>query len=364
MGIAEIQVVRDGERDRAGAGDIARGFGDGDASAFAGILFAIDGVAIGRSGQDFIGLADDEDGGIRAGQDGGAEADHVVVLLPDPLLGSDARMGEEGFESGDRIGFGNAGEVELFDGFFGSSFAGVEGGFVGELARGDFHGDFVTFANAHHAVIIHDADMGVGEIPFFKDGADFVFLAFFDDDEHAFLGFGEQDFVGGHAGFAFRHEVDVDFNACAATAGGFAGRAGEAGGAHVLDAGDASAGEKFKAGFEEKFFSEGVADLNGGAVFLGFLSEFARSEGGTGEAVTARFGADIEYRVTHALGGSAGDLLVLEDAKAEDVDEWIARVAVVEIDLAADGRDADAISVVGDAAHHTRKETAVGGGLF
>jgi len=67
VGIAEIQVVRDGERDCAGAGDVARGFGHGDASAFAGILFAVDGVAIGRRSEDFIGLADDEDGGIRAG---------------------------------------------------------------------------------------------------------------------------------------------------------------------------------------------------------------------------------------------------------------------------------------------------------
>ena len=364
VGISEIQVVRDGERGCAGAGDVARGFGHGDATAFAGILFAIDGVAIGGCGEDFIGLADDEDGGIRSGQDGGAEADHVVVLLPDPLFRGDARMGEEGFESGDGVGLGNTGEVEWCDGFFRSGFAGVERGFVGELARGDFDGDIVTFANAHHAVIIHDADVGVGEVPFFKDGADFVFLAFFDDDEHAFLRFGEQDFVGGHAGFAFWHEVDIDFNASAATAGGFAGRAGEACGAHVLDACDAAAGEEFEAGFEEEFFAEGVADLHGGAVFLGFLGEFARGEGGAGEAVTASFGPDIENGIAHALGGSAGDLLVLEDAEAEDIDERISRVAVVEIHFAANGRDADAISVVGDAIHHAGEESAVGGGLL
>ena len=360
VGISEIQVVRDGERGCAGAGDVARGFGDGDAAAFAGILLAIDRVAIGGCGEDFVGLADDEDGGIRAGEDGGAEADHVVVLLPDPLLGGDARVGEEGFESGERVGFRHGGEVEGLGSFFRRGFAGVERGFVGELARGDFDGDIVAFANAHHAVVIDHTDMGVGEIPFFKDGADFVFLTFFDDDEHAFLGLGEQDFVGGHAGLAFRHEVDIDFHACAATAGGFAGRAGEAGGAHVLDACDTAAGEEFEAGFEEEFFAEGVADLHGGAVFLGFLGEFAGSEGGASEAVTACFRTNIENGIAHALGGSAGDLLVLEDAEAEDIDERISRVAVVEIDLAADGRDADAISVVGDAIDHACEEAAVG----
>ena len=362
--ISEIQVVRDGERCCAGAGDIARRFGDGDATTFAGILFAVDRVAVGGCGQDFIGLADDEDGGIRAGQDGGAEADHVVVLLPDPLLGGDARVGEEGFESGERIGFRHAGEGEGFGSLFRSGFAGVKRGFVGELARGDFDGDIVTFADAHHAVVVDHADMGVGEIPFFKDGADFVFFAFFDDDEHAFLGLGEQDFVGRHPGLAFWHEIDIDFNACAATAGGFAGRAGEAGGAHVLDTRDAAAGEEFEAGFEEKFFAEGVADLHGGAVFLGFLGEFAGSEGGAGEAVTAGFGSDIENGIADALGGSACDLLVLEDAEAENIDERISRVAVVEIHLAADGRDADAISVVGDAIYHACEEAAVGGGLL
>ena len=364
VGISEIQVVRDGKRGCAGAGYVASGFGDGDAAAFAGILFAIDRVAIGGCGEDFIGLADDEDGGIRARQDGGSEADHVVVLLPDPLLGSDARMGEEGFECGERVGFRHAGEVEGFGSLFRSGFAGVERGFVGELARGDFDGDIVAFADAHHSVVVDHAHMGVGEIPFFKDGADFVFLTFFNDDEHAFLGLGEQDFVGGHAGFAFWHEVDIDFNACAATAGGFAGRAGEAGGAHVLDACDAAAGEEFEARFEEEFFAEGVADLHGGAVFFGFLGELARGEGGAGEAVTAGFGSDIENGIAHALGGSAGDLLMLEDAEAEDIDEGISRVAVVEIDLAADGRDADAISVVGDAIHHACEEAAVGGGLL
>ena len=364
VGIPEIQVVRNGERGCAGAGDIARGFGDGDAAAFAGVLFAVDRVAIGGCGEDFIGLANDEDGGIRAGQDGGAEADHVVVLLPDPLLGSDARMGEEGFESGERVGLRHAGEVEGLGSFFRSGFAGVERGFVGELARGDFDGDIVAFADAHHAVVVDHADVGVGEIPFFKDGADFVFLAFFDDDEHAFLGLGEQDFVGGHAGLAFRHEVDIDFNACAATAGGFAGRAGEACGAHVLDTRDAAAGEEFEAGLEKEFFAEGVADLYGRSVFLGFLGEFAGSEGGAGEAVTTGFGSDIENGISHALGGSACDLLMLEDAEAEDIDERITRVAVVEIDLAADGRDANAIAVVGDAIYHAGEETAVGGGLL
>ena len=40
--VAEIEVVGDGERHGAGAGEVARSFGDGDAGAFARILPAVD----------------------------------------------------------------------------------------------------------------------------------------------------------------------------------------------------------------------------------------------------------------------------------------------------------------------------------
>ena len=39
----------------------------------------------------------------------------------------------------------------------------------------------------------------------------------------------------------------------------------------------------------------------------------------------------------------------LDDAEAEHVDQRVAGVALVEADLAADGRDADAVAVAGDA---------------
>lgn len=99
----------------------------------------------------------------------------------------------------------------------------VDRGVVGEFAGGDFDRDSVAFENAHHAIVFDDADFGVGEIPFLEDFADAGFLAFVDDDEHAFLGFGEENFVGGHARFAFGHEVEIDLDAGAAAARGFAG---------------------------------------------------------------------------------------------------------------------------------------------
>ncbi len=93
----------------------------------------------------------------------------------------------------------------------------------------------------------------------------------------------------------------------------------------------------------------------------GFLGQIPRGKGGAGQAVAAGGRADVEDRIAHALGRAAGDLLVAQDAEAKDVDQRIALVALVEINLAGDGRDAEAIAVMGDAADHAREEPAVVG---
>ena len=51
----------------------------------------------------------------------------------------------------------------------------------------------------------------------------------------------------------------------------------------------------------------------------------------------------------------------LRDAEAEHVDERIAGVRRLERDLAADGRDADAVAVVGDAGDHAFEQAARSG---
>ena len=48
----------------------------------------------------------------------------------------------------------------------------------------------------------------------------------------------------------------------------------------------------------------------------------------------------------------------LGDAQAEDIDERVARVAWLECDLAADGRDADAVAVAGDAGDDAFEQSA------
>ena len=79
----------------------------------------------------------------------------------------------------------------------------------------------------------------------------------------------------------------------------------------------------------------------------------------TRQAVTPGGRSDVKDGVADSAGGAARDLLVAQHTEAECVDEGIAFVAFVEIDLAGDGRDAKAIAVMGDAADDARKESAV-----
>ena len=78
-----------------------------------------------------------------------------------------------------------------------------------------------------------------------------------------------------------------------------------------------------------------------------------------GEAVAAGGGSDVKDRVAHAPRGAAHDLVVSQDPEAERVHERVALVGLVEIDLAGDGRDAEAIAVVGDAADDAGKQPFV-----
>ncbi len=160
-------------------------------------------------------------------------------------------------------------------------------------------------------------------------------------------------------GLALRHFGEIDLHAGAAAARRLAGRAGEPRRAHVLDAGHGVGGEQLEARLEQQLFAERIAHLHGRAVLLRFLGQIARGKRRAREPVAPRLRADVEDRIADALRRAARDLLVPQHAEVEDIHQRIAVVAFVEIDLAADGRDADAIAVVRDARDHAGEEPAV-----
>ena len=180
-----------------------------------------------------------------------------------------------------------------------------------------------------------------------------------DHHQHALLGLGEHDLVGRHAGLALRDVLDVDLDTHAAAASHLAGGTGQARGAHVLDADQRAGLHDLETRFEQELLGERVAHLDGRALLFRFLVELGRRHRRAVDAVAAGLGADVVHGITRAAGRALDDVFVPGDAQAEHVDQRVAVVRLVEGDLAADRRDADAVAVAADAGDHALEDAAV-----
>ena len=79
------------------------------------------------------------------------------------------------------------------------------------------------------------------------------------------------------------------------------------------------------------------------------------------DAVAAGLGADVVDGIADAGGVAQDERVGLRNPEAEDVDQRVARVRIVERDLAADRRDADAVAVARDAGDDAFDDPAVAG---
>ena len=159
-------------------------------------------------------------------------------------------------------------------------------------------------------------------------------------------------------GLALRDERDVDLDAGAAARAHLARRRGQSGRAHVLDADERVGLHHLEARLEQQLLHERIADLHGRTLLSGLVVELRRRHRRAVDAVAAGLGADVIDRIAGTGRDGLDDLVGLRDAEAEHVDQRIAGVALVESDLAADRRDADAVAVAGDAGDDTRHGSA------
>src|SRR5207248_3146754 len=132
---------------------------------------------------------------------------------------------------------------------------------------------------------------------------------------------------------------------------------------HVLNSGNCIASDQFEACFKQQFFLEWIADLHRRAVLPRLLSQFAGGKRCAGETVTTRFSADVKNGISRAFRGAAGELIVPQYAEAKNVYQRIAIETLIEINLAADCGDADAVAVMRDTRDDTREEPPVGGNV-
>ena len=192
----------------------------------------------------------------------------------------------------------------------------------------------VTVADAH----------GV-QVPLLEDPLDLGLASLLGDEQHPLLRLGQHDLVRRHAGLALRNQRDVDLDAGAAARPHLARRAGQPGRAHVLDADERVGLHQLEARLEQQLLHERIADLHRRPLLGRLLVELRRRHRRAVDAVAARSWRRRSTPGCRRPRRALDDLVGLREAEAEHVDQRVAGVALVEGDLAADGRDADAVAV-------------------
>ena len=306
-----LSVIASG---RANGGDGAPRFRDRLHAAGFGVGGAIARGAIGGQRQSAGKSVDLHDGGIgRAGALHGLAAHGGVVLIPNP--GARAQIG-----AADQLHHrvrhakrrGNVAQRRRFRRLGGGPV--IQRRLIGQRRQRTIrlHGPLVP----HHDPpgVGQMADDGEIQLPFVENRPRHVLPVGADDDQHPLLAFRQHHLVGGHAGFALRHRIQIKLDADLALARHLHRGTGQPGRPHVLNGDDGVGGHQFQAGFDQQFLGERVAHLHGRALLLGILAE--------------------------------------RDAHRHRIVQRVAVVGRVEIHLAAHRGHADAIAVAADAAHH------------
>ena len=126
-------------------------------------------------------------------------------------------------------------------------------------------------------------------------------------------------------------------------------RGGQPGGAEVLQRDEQLAVQQLQAALEQLLLGERVADLHRRALGLVALAELgARRAPRRRRSRRARSARRAARDVAGPGGGAADQPLVRREPEAHRVDQAVLLVAGLEVDLAADGRDADRVAVVAD----------------
>ena len=203
------------------------------------------------------------------------------------------------------------------------------------------------------------ADRGRVDEPLLAHRHDLVDLVGLDDAQHPLLRLRDHDLEGLHVGLAQRDLADVEVQADLALARHLRARRGQAGRAEVLQRDEQPALEQLERALEQLLLLERVADLDGRALGGVELVELrARQHRRAADPVAARARAEQQHDVADARGRRADQVVLLDQPEAHRVDEAVGLVGVLEVDLAADGRDADRVAVVADAGHRLLEQVA------
>ena len=105
--------------------------------------------------------------------------------------------------------------------------------------------------DAKLAIVCNAADFDDIEPPLVENVEDFHFFVPVRDQQHALLRLAEHDFVCRHAGFTLRNILQIQLHAGTGTRSHFATGAGQASGAHILNADNQAFLHRLETGFKQ-----------------------------------------------------------------------------------------------------------------
>src|SRR5205823_9436636 len=102
-----------------------------------------------------------------------------------------------------------------------------------------------------------------------------------------------------------------------------------------------------------------IADLHGRSLGVRPFVKRARCHGRAMNAIATGFRADVKDRIPFTGCPPPEDAFAWSDPDAHDVHERVLIVDIVKVDLAADGRDADAVPIGADAGDDAFKKKLI-----
>ena len=359
LGAAEVEAIGHRERPGAGGGKISPRFGDRLGAPGLRIGGAVARRAVDGHRQPLVGAVHAHDRGVAARALHGIGHDHVIVLLPHPALGAEVGAGEQALEAaGEAFGLRHVGGRERGWRRDRRPRPLVPRRLVDQRRHGNVGGHLAGLLDHQAARVGERADDREIEPPFLENRARLRLAPALQHHQHALLAFGQHDLVSAHAALAPRHGVEVEGDPDAALVGHLHRRAGEPRGAHVLDGDNRVGGHQLETRLEQELFGERIADLYGRALGVAVVVELGRRHGRAVDAVAPRLRADVNHGVAHARRGGVEDSVLRRDAHGHGVDQDVAVVRGVEVALAADRGNADAIAVGADAGDHAGDQMA------
>ena len=370
LGVAEVEAVGDAQRTGACHRHVADRLGDGEDRPEVRIERRDRGVRVGRGDEPLRRPLDAEDGGAalaglhRVGHDRG------VVLAAHPGTAAQVRAPEEGHEDGARVGAALGEAVGRLDGSAGrrggtdsggrASFAPVDDRLAGD--GGDRDPRQLARAGARPTVRVEaaldDSQVAPGGHPPDHRGRQSPAPADLEhlrepigahDRAHPLLRLADHHLERRHPLLAPRHGVEVDDDAGAGAIGHLGGGAADAAGAEVLQPLDEAALDQLQRRLDQELLGERVADLDRrplGRVVVGELG--AREDARPADPIAPGRRAVEDDEVPGPGCHGARQVALLEQPDRHDVDERVCGIGGVEDELAADGRDTDAVAVTAD----------------